>query len=200
MKARVACALLAAGGSRRLGHPKQLVLHRGKPLVRLAAECARGSLSDACAVVLGAAADDVRHALSGLPGELLYNPDWQQGMASSVRLAEAWASERGSSALLLALCDQPGLTAAHLNHLILEYERSGLVVASRYARKNAVPALFPRAYFDALRTLRGDSGASRLLNGPLADGVLAIPWPEGEFDIDTAENERRLQHESIGEP
>ena len=192
MKPRVACAILAAGGSRRLGHPKQLVLHRGQPLVRLAALCAWQSRAAACAVVVGAAGDAVRQALGAVPVEVLRNADWEEGVAASLRVALSWAREAGCTALLVALCDQPRLTPAHLDQLIAEHERTGLAVASRYADKNAVPALFPSAYFDALAALRGDSGASPLLNG--SQPVVSVPWPGGALDVDTQDSERRLLH------
>lgn len=190
MSAGVACAVLAAGASRRLGHPKQLTLHRGEPLVRVAANCACQSRATATAVVVGAQAGSVRAALAAVPIEVVANPAWEEGMAASIRIAVAWAERRGSDALLLMLCDQPRLTAAHLDRLIAEYERSGLPVASYYAHKSAVPALFPRSLFGSLATLAGDSGARRLLN----DGrsLIRISWADGEFDIDTAEAEQEL--------
>jgi len=190
MTIRVACAVLAAGASRRLGHPKQLALHRGEPLVRLASECICRSRATAAAVVVGAHAGSVSAALSGLPMEVLPNPAWEEGMASSIRVAVSWAEQHQSDALLLALCDQPRLTTAHLDRLIAEFERTGLPVASHYAHKSAVPALFPRSLFLALARLSGDSGASRLLN----DGrpVGRVSWPAGEFDIDTIQAEQEL--------
>ncbi len=192
MKPRVACAILAAGGSRRLGHPKQLVLHRGQPLVRLAALCAWQSQASACAVVVGAEANAVRYALGALPVEVVHNEHWNEGMATSLHAAVRWARDSGCDALLVALCDQPRLGPAHLDLLIAEHERTGLAVASRYADKNAVPALFPESCFSALTALRGDSGASALLNGSLP--VANVPWPQGEFDVDTEDSERRLLH------
>ncbi|MEI9954222.1 MAG: nucleotidyltransferase family protein [Pseudomonadota bacterium] len=190
MTVRVACAVLAAGASRRLGHPKQLTLHRGEPLVRLAAQCACQSRASAAAVIVGAHAGSVRAALGTLPIEVVLNPDWELGMAASIRVAVAWAEQRGSDALLLALCDQPRLSAAHLDGLIGEFERKRLPVCSYYAHKNAVPALFPRVSFGELAMLDGDGGASPLLN----DGrpLSRLSWAEGEFDIDTVEAERKL--------
>ncbi|HEY0468684.1 MAG TPA: NTP transferase domain-containing protein [Polyangiaceae bacterium] len=190
MSARIACAVLAAGASRRLGHPKQLTLHRGEPLVRLAAECACQSRAAAAAVVVGAHAGSVRAALGALPIEVLPNPEWETGMAGSIRVASAWAEQLDADALLLALCDQPRLSAAHLDGLIAEFERTGLPVASHYAHKSAVPALFPRSLLAALAKLDGDSGASRLLNDGRA--LRRISWADGEFDVDTVEAERRL--------
>ncbi|HEX2674392.1 MAG TPA: nucleotidyltransferase family protein [Polyangiaceae bacterium] len=190
MNPHVSCAVLAAGASRRLGHPKQLARHRGAPLVRLAAECVRKSRASAAAVIVGADADSVRSALGNAPVEVLMNPDWQRGMASSIHVAVAWAELQQSDALLLTLCDQPHLSAAHLDRLITEFEHSELPVASYYAGRNAVPALFPRSLFGSLSELSGDSGARRVLN----DGrpLRRISWPEGEFDVDTHESERKL--------
>jgi molybdenum cofactor cytidylyltransferase len=181
---------LAAGASRRLGHPKQLTLHRGEPLVRLAAECVCQSRAAARAVVVGAYAGSVRAALGTLPVEPLPNLDWGRGIATSIQIAGAWAEQLGCDALLLALCDQPRLTALHLDRLIAEFSRTSLPVASYYAHKSGVPAIFPRSLFGALASLDGDRGASVLLN----DGrpLSRVAWPDGEFDVDTVEAEREL--------
>jgi len=148
------------------------------------------SRASAAAVILGAHESGVRAALGELPVELVTNPDWQLGMASSIRVALAWAEQRDSHALLLTLCDQPRLSAAHLDHLIEEFERTGLPVASYYAGKHGAPALFPRSLFRTLEALNGDQGASALLN----DGrpVSRISWLDGEFDIDTRQAQREL--------
>ncbi len=188
MSRRVGCAVLAAGASRRLGYPKQLALHRGVPLVRWAALCATRSTAAETALVVGAHAPAVTEAVSGLPITVLDNPEWGEGIASSIRTAVAWAERQGHHGLLLALCDQPRLTPAHLSHLIQLFEQSGLAVASRYAEKNAVPAIFPRLDFADLSGLRGDSGAGRLLNGGAI--VVDVSWPDGAVDVDTEDEAR----------
>jgi CTP:molybdopterin cytidylyltransferase MocA len=190
MNPRVACAVLAAGASRRLGHPKQLALHRGESLVRSTAHRVLESRAHARAVIVGAHAGSVRAALSGLPIDVVVNPDWERGMAASIASAVDWAERYHSDALLLTLCDQPLLSTLHLDRLISEFEHSALPVASRYAGRNGVPALFPRALFGCLKQLSGDGGARRLLNDGRA--LRQISWPEGEFDVDTIESERRL--------
>jgi molybdenum cofactor cytidylyltransferase len=141
-------------------------------------------------VIVGAHEGAIRAALGELPIEIVSNPEWPRGMATSIRVAVAWAEACDSEALLLTLCDQPRLSAAHLDHLIAEFERTGLPVASHYAHKNAVPALFPRALFGSLAMLSGDRGASSLLN----DGrpLSRLFWPDGEFDVDTLESEQEL--------
>jgi CTP:molybdopterin cytidylyltransferase MocA len=191
MTARVGCAVLAAGASRRLGRPKQLLMDRGRALVVAAAEAVCESRASACAVVIGAAAEAVRASLVQCPVEIVENPDWDEGMASSIRAAALWATRTRQDALILTLCDQPKLSAQHVNQLIDQYRVHHLPVASHYARKNAVPALFPSAHFAALLALRGDTGASALLN----DGstLVQIPWPEGAFDLDTLDAYRSWQ-------
>jgi len=180
-----------------LGQPKQLLLHHGQPLVRHAAQAVWQSRAAACALVVGAQGNAVREALGALPFEVLENADWNEGMASSIRVAVAWARGESCAAVLLTLCDQPRLSAAHLDRLIAEFEDGERCVASGYAGKNGVPALFPKAQFEALATLRGDTGASRLLNGSAP--VVTVPWPEGELDVDTTESARRLLHRAMSE-
>lgn len=158
--------------------------------MRWAAECASQSRACRAAVIVGAHASAVGVTLSGLPVEIVPNPDWEQGMGTSIRTAVAWAERHASDALLLTLCDQPLLCAAHLDRLIAEFERTALPVVSYYAQKNAVPAILPRSLFTALANLRGDSGARRLLNDGRA--LRHISWPGGEFDVDTIETEREL--------
>src|SRR3954471_18837758 len=105
MSARVGCAILAAGASTRLGYPKQLALHRGVPLVRWAALCATRSLAHETALVVGAHAAAVSEAVSDLSLSVLENPDWSEGMASSIRTAVTWSERQGHAGLLLILCD-----------------------------------------------------------------------------------------------
>jgi CTP:molybdopterin cytidylyltransferase MocA len=190
MSTRVACAVLGAGASRRMGYPKQLALHCGVPLVGWAALCATRSTAAETALVVGAHAGAVSAAVAGLPVTVLDNPQWDEGLASSIRTAVTWAEQRDCAGLLLVLCDQPRLTTPHLSHLVRLFEQGGIAVASRYAGKNAVPAIFVRMDFKALGALRGDSGAGPLLNS----GALVVDaaWPDGAFDVDTPEEARAL--------
>ena len=167
----VVAAILAAGESRRLGHPKQLVEIEGEALLRRTARIALAARVDRVAVVLGAYREQIAPVLAGLAVEVLDNAEWREGMASSIRAAVEWA--RAADHLLLLVGDQPRLTTAHLDALI---ERRALV-GSRYAGVVGVPALFPAASFTELAALRGDRGA----RGMITDG---IDWEPGAIDID----------------
>ena len=112
----IGACVLAAGASRRLGKPKQLLKVAGVPLVRHATECAKRA-TERVAVVVGSNAPAVVASLDGLGFEPLYNLFWSEGMASSIRLAASWARRHELEALLLVLCDQPHLRASHLVRL-----------------------------------------------------------------------------------
>jgi molybdenum cofactor cytidylyltransferase len=171
----IAAVILAAGESKRLGRRKQLEPVDGEPLLRRTARLALAARVSRVGVVLGAYRDDVLPALAGLDVDVLDNPGWSEGMASSLRIAAAWAQPY--DALLVLVCDQPDLTTDHLNALLaLAGDRA---VASGYAGTAGVPAIIPRAIFPALAALTGDRGA----RGLLGDAIV-VPWEPGARDVD----------------
>jgi molybdenum cofactor cytidylyltransferase len=184
---RIAAAVLAAGNSSRLGRPKQLVAHRGSTLLGETVRCATANCSEV-AVVLGARAEELAPALADWSvGRLarLHNPQWHEGMASSVRTAARWMLRGYADALLLLVCDQPRLTAAYVRELAHAYRDTRTVVASRYADRLGVPAVFPRSQVFELLALRGDAGARSLL--AQQPQIHVVDWPDGELDVDRPE-------------
>ena len=180
----VVALLLAAGGSRRMGRPKQLLVWRGASLVRRAAETALASRCDELVVVLGAHASWVRAELVDLPLRTCVNPDWEEGMASSLR-AGVEALGDDAEAVLVLLADQPKVEAALLDRLIAAGETSGRgLVACSHGGAPGAPALFIRRYFEALRGLSGDRGARVLLEAHRDDCSL-VDEPLAVFDVDT---------------
>jgi molybdenum cofactor cytidylyltransferase len=177
-------AVLAAGASRRLGTAKQLLqLPDGSSLVRRSAQLVQGSRARRCAVVVGADAARVIESLDGTAVDIVSSEDHHEGIAASIRAAVTWAGEEQASALLICVCDQPALATPHLNSLLDTWSEQQCLVASHYAQKRAVPAVFPARYFAELKGLRGDLGAAAILKA--ASRITLVPWPEGELDIDT---------------
>jgi CTP:molybdopterin cytidylyltransferase MocA len=188
-RAGTVAIVLAAGSSRRLGRPKQLVVHRGRTLVRSALDEALASACERVAVVLGARARAIGAAVEGLDVEVLVNRAWREGVASSIRRGVSWALQRECSAALFVLCDQPALRAAHLDNLVEAHEDGAPIVASRYGDALGVPALFDRSVLPALAELRGDEGAKRVIH---ERGAVGVDWPDGADDVDTREDMARI--------
>ena len=194
VRGRVAGIILAAGGSARLGKPKQLVKWRGRPLIRYSARAALEAGLSPVVVVLGSAAEGVRAALQGEEVSLVANPHWATGQSSSVR-AGLRALPQGVEAAMFLLADMPLVNVDLVTALIAEYRRTmGPIVAPRVGDEWGSPVLFDRAAFPALRELEGDRGGKSLFG---RFRVVAVPCDkELLLDIDTEEDIRRLkEHE-----
>ena len=170
---KVAAVVLAAGGSSRLGEPKQLVRLGVENLLERAVRMAREAGCGPVVVVLGASAELIRSKCSLGDARVLVNEDWAEGMAFSIRLGVGALS--GVDGCVVMTCDQPAVTVGHLSRLIGDEVR-----ASRYEDRNGIPAFFPAAVFGELMELRGDMGARDLLAGR---GFLELDG--GELDVDT---------------
>jgi molybdenum cofactor cytidylyltransferase len=179
--------ILAAGNSSRLGRPKQLLSYRGKTLLsHVVAESLTASLQPVV-VVTGAYHAVIEDSLRGQPVALAYNPGWETGMASGIvaGLAEALRVEPHIEAVIVAVCDQPYISAQLFRSLIEQYAGSGKgLIACTYSETLGTPVLFARQYFKDLSMLSGDAGAKQLLKR-YRDDVTTIPFPKGSIDIDT---------------
>ncbi len=179
--------ILAAGASRRLGSPKQLLEWRGRTLLGNTIENARSLLNERVIVVLGAQAEAIRETVDFGELVVVVNPDWPTGIASSIR-AGIDALPTSADGVLMLLSDQPLVGYRKMQNLLTQWQiEPSLIAASQYHDTVGIPALFPSAFFGALRSLRGDRGAKSLLL-QFEEKLLKIPLPEAELDIDTRED------------
>lgn len=180
---RHATIVLAAGASRRLGAPKQLLQIDGESLLRRAALAALQTQPMQSIVVLGAQSDAIFKSITDLPVQRVDCADWDLGMGASLRSGIA-ALDDSIDGALIVLCDQPDLTASHLQRMTDAWRTDPTsAIASAYGGTVGVPALLPRAWFSDLLALRGDHGARELLRSR-SNEVTAITAPNLERDID----------------
>jgi molybdenum cofactor cytidylyltransferase len=184
---RHALVLLAAGASRRLGEPKQLLRIDGETLVHRVARLGLATAPAQALLVLGAQADRIRAATDGLALQRVDCPDPDAGLGASLRAGLAAVSTTCEGALIL-LCDQPALETAHLQALVNAWRtQPERAAASAYAGVLGVPALLPRAWFGRLPPDAGDRGARDLLRARAGE-VLSIPAPALSVDIDVPQD------------
>jgi molybdenum cofactor cytidylyltransferase len=180
-------AILAAGPSSRFGSPKQLVRIAGEPILHRAVACASLVSGPSVTVVIGANAREVAPALRQRAVSVALNRDWEEGIASSIRVAVRSAPP-GSSALLLLLADQVAVTADDLKRLHAAWRRHPvLIAAALYAGAPGLPAIFPRWAYTDLLDLRGDRDP-RLVLRRNVDRVVRIPMQSAAIDLDTPED------------
>jgi molybdenum cofactor cytidylyltransferase len=193
VKGALGAILLAAGGSSRLGHSKQLIEIAGKPLVRRQARLLL-ALEPACVVVVtGAVAREVGGLLQGLDVTLVHNAAWRRGIGSSLACGIRAMPETVRGALLL-LTDQYRIGPDDLRRLVEAWaaDPRGAVSAS-WDTLRGPPVVFPRALFGRLSRLQADTGARALLR-TFRGRQMAVPMPNAAFDLDTPTDLLALQN------
>jgi molybdenum cofactor cytidylyltransferase len=187
---RIAALVLAAGRSTRMGGPNKLIAEISRrPLVRIAAEEALASRARPVIVVTGHQRDQVEAALAGLPVRFVHNPDFAQGLGTSLRAGIA-AVPADADGAIVCLGDMPQVDASLIDGLIRAFdpERSALVVMPTFEGKRGNPVLWSRRFFPDLMAIEGDVGA-RFLIGRYPEAVIEVPV-DGKatlVDVDTPE-------------
>jgi xanthine/CO dehydrogenase XdhC/CoxF family maturation factor/CTP:molybdopterin cytidylyltransferase MocA len=188
MAASLHVILLAAGSSSRFGSPKQLADVEGRPMLARAVDTVIELAGrEAMTVVLGAHAAQLEPLMRQASATFAINPDYEQGIASSIRagLAHLPAGVRG---VLIVLADQIEVTVEDLRELVARWEQQpDRIVAARYGETTGAPAIFPSSLFAELAALQGDRGARALLSRH-AESVIAVPMPSAAADVDTPDD------------
>ena len=180
--------VLAAGGSSRLGQPKQLLPYGGRPLLEHVLDVARDCGFGQLLCVIGGSSAAVRAAVDLTGVSVVENPAFGAGCSSSIAAALGAVDPR-SDLLVLMLGDQPGVSAGAVRTLLAGRGGAPLAVC-RYADGRGHPLALARSLFGDLAALRGDKGVWKLLDrlGPaVAEVPVDGPVPR---DIDTWEDYR----------
>ena len=183
----VAAIVLAAGRSTRAGKTNKLTAPvAGVPMVARAVDAVLASVARPVIVVTGHEAEKVRAALAGRDVRFVHNPDYADGISTSIR-AGIGALPADASAALVCLGDMPALTAADLGRLMDAFAAGDAAICVPVAGgRRGNPALFAREMFAALMALSGDEGARRLIAAhPEKLREVPLDGPGTLTDLDT---------------
>lgn len=192
MVAEHVAVILAAGGSRRLGRPKQLLSRAGEPLirhvVRMVAETAPRTLH----VVIGGYRDAVAANLVDLPCQLVENPLWREGLGSSLRTVARHVAA-AAAPVLLTVCDQPALQLPHLQWLLAAADidnANGNIkcAATLHTGMRGIPAVVPPAWFSDPDRLGGERGFGPRLRALAPMQCAELDAPDLMFDLDSEDD------------
>jgi molybdenum cofactor cytidylyltransferase len=198
---RIAAVVLAAGRSTRMAPAnKLLVPFGGAPMVTRAVDAALASQAEPVIVVVGHDAARVREALGARKVQIVENPDYAQGLSTSVRAGLA-ALPADVDGALFALGDMPRVTAAHLDRLIAAFNpaEGRAICMPTFRAKRGNPVLWARRFFPELATLAGDAGARGLI-GQHADQLCEVEMADAGvlLDVDTPEALAETQTREAG--
>ena len=183
----LAIIILAAGKSKRLGSPKQLLQYKGKGLLQNSVEAALNTNIKPVIVITGANASLIEKELINYPVKQVLNENWEDGMASSILCGLTYAENTipDLDAVMFLACDQPFVDGDLLNNLIEKQKETGApITASSYEEVVGIPAIFHKSIFPELKTMQGDSGAKKIISH-YADKTVTLSFQQGKIDIDT---------------
>lgn len=194
-QSNIGVIILAAGASKRLGKPKQLLEFEEQTLLARIIENALATRLKTV-VVLGANAEKIKTSIENLPVEIVENKNWQDGMSSSIVAGLNYLLEikKDLSAVIILLCDQPFVDKELILKLIKTQKTTNKkIIAGNYAQTVGVPALFTKDIFDELLKLDRKKGAKLIIKNYAAQNEIAtVSIPEAEFDVDTEEDFEQL--------
>lgn len=197
-KVKIGGILLAAGGSSRMGQPKQLIRIDGISMLRRSAQTLVNSQCSPVVVVLGAEIDGSTAVLTDLPTHIAVNDSWQAGMSSSIKtgLYELLRLAPDLDAVLVTLCDQPLVKTEDINLFCIEFcKNKPDIITARCGEVVGVPALFSRSKFSDLMTLVGDKGARDMIrNHP---NLATVLLDQAAFDIDSPLDLERISEKNF---
>jgi molybdenum cofactor cytidylyltransferase len=185
---RIAALVLAAGRSTRMGDTNKLLMPiRGIPMIARTVASAHASTAASLTVVTGHDADVIGKALTNIPAKIVYNPNFTQGMSTSLKVGIA-ALPQDSDGVLVCLGDMPAVTSAHLSQLIEVFSPEDLraIIVPTFQGKRGNPVLFARQFFNEMLNASGDTGARAIISAN-TDLIYEVEMPDAAVlaDADT---------------
>jgi len=186
MQPMLSAILLAAGESKRMGEPKQLMPLGKSTLLEQTIDNLLNSAVDETIVVLGHRAEEITEVIADKPVKIMVNPNYRQGMSTSI-IAGLILVDPRSQAVMLALGDQPSVDSQTINQLIDEFHNhdKGIAVPTHQGRRGH-PIIFAIKYKEKLLELEGDIGGREIIKQHPEDVLeVAVGAASVISDIDT---------------
>ena len=190
---KTAAIILAAGGSSRLGRPKQLLDWFGKPFVKQLIDLARESKLDPVIVVTGSGSNELEHVIRNDNVLIARNEHWQNGQSSSMQAGVNLIDREETTSFIIFLCDQPHVPIELLERMLIESQREGVdIVATSVNGKVCPPTLFKSICIDGILSLEGDQGGRGLFKSYRTE---ILNWEDDRLlqDSDTEEDYEKLK-------
>jgi molybdenum cofactor cytidylyltransferase len=190
---KVAAIILAAGGSTRLGRPKQLLDWFGKPFVKQLVDLTKDAKLDPVIVVTGSDREAIERAIKGSEVTIIYNEHWQNGQSSSMQVGVKGLLNEQVDSFIIFLCDQPQVPVELIERMTAESQRKELdIVATSVQGKICPPTLFKKQCIDGIMSLQGDQGGRALFKNYQTE---ILEWEDVRLlqDSDTEEDYDKLK-------
>lgn len=192
---RLAILISAAGTSRRMGSPKQLLKWGNSTLLGHTIETAINVGLESVVVVLGSDFEKISQQITNLDCTILNHMNWGNGLGSSISFGIKYLQQHSANldGVLVMLADQPLIDVTYLKAMISHFEvNKEQIIATDYSKqKMGVPVLFDKFYLAELSELKDDQGAKQILN-QYADKVFLVTSEGKTADIDTSEDYEKL--------
>ena len=193
MMPKTAILILAAGESKRMGEPKQLLPYNNSTLLLHAIEQANSIKYADVFIVICAHFADVFKSIRGQRATILKNNNWEEGMGSSIsKGVELIKKKNNYNRVLVTLADTPLVTKEHYEELIsLSDETGKRIILTNYEEISGVPAIFDKSLFNELTILSDNEGAKPVVEKYKKE-VLKMTSKIPFFDVDTKEAYQKL--------
>jgi len=190
---KTAILILAAGQSKRMGKPKQLLPYKNSTLLLEKIKQFQSLENVQVFVVLGAYFKDIFPLLREKPVKVVLNSNWQEGMGSSLSKGiELIKKKEGFDRVLITLADLPLMESSHYEELIELSKSSGKrIIQTEYEDTLGVPVVFDKSLFNSLSRLKNEEGAKPLIEKYKKE-VLKLRSKTPFFDVDTSEAYQKL--------
>ncbi|MBB6463887.1 nucleotidyltransferase family protein [Flammeovirga kamogawensis] len=187
MDKKLAILIVAAGASKRLGRPKQLLKWRGETLLNHCIEKVSVLEESTTFLILGAYKNEIEDSLKSKTINVIDNQNWNEGLGSSIREGIYHIKQKKYTDVLIVLSDLPLLSIHYIKVLIASYYSSSKKIAvTSYGNVKGVPVIFNERYFSDLLQLKGDEGAKKIVQ-KFKEDTLVLESDVPYIDIDTEE-------------